>query len=96
MPKLRWRIAQGQTLRFEEFEDGVVMYDALVGGTHLLNITAAEALAVVAAVPDLDAEAIHARLCERLEVTADVLPIAAIVELLRRLEDLRLIAASEA
>jgi len=96
MPTSRWRIAEGQVLRFEEFDDGVVMFDALVGGTHLLNATAAESLALIAAEPDLSSEAIHARVCERLEVTADALPIASIVELLERLEDLRVIAASEA
>ena len=30
-----WRLPAGQRLLFEDFDDGIVMFDALVGATHL-------------------------------------------------------------
>jgi len=91
-----WRIAHGQRLLFQDFEDGVVMFDALVGSTHLLDASAAETLAVVEEVPGLDAPAIHARLLERLELSADALPLAAVEALLRRFEAMALLSAERA
>jgi PqqD family protein of HPr-rel-A system len=90
----RWRIPNGQRLLYEDFDDGIVMFDAQVGATHLLNASAAEALAIVQESPGLSAVAIHRRLLERLEIPDDVLPFAALEELLWRLEDLSLVAAS--
>ena len=90
----RWRIPNGQRLLYEDFDDGIVMFDAQVGATHLLNASAAEALAIVQESPGLSAVAIHRRLLERLEIADDVLPFAALEELLWRLEDLSLVAAS--
>lgn len=78
---------------FEDFDDGIVMFDALVGATHLLNATAAEALAVIERQPGLDTQTIHARLLERLGLGADVLAIADVDELLWRLEDMNLVGA---
>jgi PqqD family protein of HPr-rel-A system len=89
----RWRIAGRQHLVFEDFEDGTVMFDALVGATHLLNASAVEALAIVEATPGLAAATIHQRLLERLRVAEDVLPLLAVEELLWRLEDLNLVSA---
>lgn len=89
---IHWRIPTGQRLVFEDFDDGIVAFDALVGSTHLLNPTAAEALAIIEADPGLGALAIHARLLARLDVGAELLPLAAVDEMLWRLEDLNLIA----
>jgi PqqD family protein of HPr-rel-A system len=90
----RWRIPNGQRLLYEDFDDGIVMFDAQVGATHLLNASAAEALAIVQESPGLPAAAIHRRLLERLEIPDHALPLAALEELLWRLEDLNLVAAS--
>jgi PqqD family protein of HPr-rel-A system len=89
----RWRIPYGQRLLYEDFDDGIVMFDALVGSTHLLNASAAETLALVQETPDLAAADIHQRLLERLGIGDDALPLAALEELLWRLEDLSLVAA---
>ena len=89
---IHWRIPTGQRLVFEDFDDGIVAFDALVGSTHLLNVTAAEALATIEAEPGLGGQAIHARLLARLDVGAESLPLSAVDELLWRLEDLNLIA----
>ena len=90
----RWRIPAAQHFVIEDFDDGIVMFDALVGATHLLNVTAADTLDVVRESPGLATAAIHRRLLERLELGEDVLPLAALEELLWQLEDLSLIAAS--
>ena len=92
-PELRWRVPDGQRLVFDDFDDGIVMFDALVGATHLLNASAAETLAIVQESPGLATDAIHRRLLERLQVAEATLPFAALEELLWRLEDLNLIAA---
>jgi PqqD family protein of HPr-rel-A system len=89
----RWRIPAGQRFVIEEFDDGIVMFDALVGATHLLNVTAADTLAIVSESPGLQTAAIHRCLLERLDLTEEVLPLTALEELLWRLEDLNLIAA---
>lgn len=78
---------------FADFDDGILMFDALVGATHLLNPTAAEALLIVQDIPGLPAAEIHRRLLERLQVAESALPLAAVVELLWRLEDLNLLGA---
>jgi PqqD family protein of HPr-rel-A system len=88
-----WRLPTGQRLLFEDFDDGIVMFDAAVGATHLLNPTAAEALAIVQEHPGLSTAELHAQLLRRLEIAADVLPAAALAELMRRLEDLQLVSA---
>jgi PqqD family protein of HPr-rel-A system len=89
----RWRIPAGQRLVIEEFDDGILMFDSLVGATHLLNISATETLAIISEIPGLAAAAIHRSLVERLELGEEVLPLAALEELLWRLEDLNLIVA---
>ena len=94
VPDLRWRLPAGQRLVFEDFDDGIVLFDALVGGTHLVNATAAEALAVVEESPDLPAAEIHRRVLDRLELDAEALPLAALEELLRRLAALNLVRAT--
>jgi PqqD family protein of HPr-rel-A system len=88
-----WRIAPGQRLLFQDFEDGVVLFDALVGSTHLLDASAAEALAIIEETPGLDAGAIHAALLERLELQHEVLPLSAVEALLQRLEASALVCA---
>ena len=90
-PPARWRIPPCQRFVCEEFDDRVVMFDALVGSTHLLNVTAAEALAIVAESPGLDTPAVHRELLARLGLDADALPQPAVEELLWRLEDLNLV-----
>jgi PqqD family protein of HPr-rel-A system len=93
---LRWRLPAGQRLVFEDFDDGVLLFDTLVGGTHLVNATAAEALAIVAETPGLATAEVHARLLERLAITDAVLPREAIDELLARLDDLALVTSLRA
>ena len=90
----RWHIPARQHFVFEDFDDGIVMFDALVGTTHLLNASAAETLAITEESPGLTAAVIHRRLLERLELEEGALPLAAVEELLWRLEDLNLVAAS--
>src|SRR5206468_10826652 len=90
----RWRIPAGQQFFFEAFDDGIVMFDALVGATHLLNASAAETLAIIQESPGLATAAIHRRLLEQLDLAEEVLPLAALEELLWRLEDLNLLAAT--
>jgi PqqD family protein of HPr-rel-A system len=90
----RWSIASGQRFVFEDFDDGIVMFDAVVGATHLLNVTAAETLILLQESPRLSTAELHARLLEKLEVSEEMLPLAAVEELAWRLEDLGLIAAS--
>jgi PqqD family protein of HPr-rel-A system len=90
---LVWRIPDGQRLVFEEFDDGIVMFDAGVGATHLLNATAAEALAILEAEPRLDAEALRRRLLDGLPIADAALPLDAVQEMLLRLEDLGLVRA---
>jgi PqqD family protein of HPr-rel-A system len=90
---LRWRIAPGQRLIFEDMDDGVLLYDALVGRTHLLNATAAEMLSVLERTPGLSSDAIRTRVAEELELPADALPRPAIDELLDWLERLGIVVA---
>ena len=95
-PEPRWCIPAGQHFVIEDFDDGIVMFDVLVGATHLLNVSAAETLEVVREFPGLATAAIHRCLLERLDIGEEVLPLAAMEELLWRLEDLNLVAASAA
>jgi PqqD family protein of HPr-rel-A system len=95
-PEPRWRIPSKQHFVIEEFDDGIVMFDALVGATHLLNISAADTLTIVRESPGMATGAIHRCLLERLELSDEDLPLAALEELLWRLEDLNLVAASAA
>ena len=90
---LRWRLPAGQRLVFEDFDDGVLLFDALVGGTHLVNATAAETLAIVAENPGLATAEVHALLLERLQITDKQVPREAIDELLGRLDDLALVTS---
>ena len=89
-----WRIPEGQQLVFEEFEDGILLFDARVGSTHLLNATAAETLEVVLETPGLTAMDIRTRVLERLGLPDAALPPAAVEELLMRLADLCLVGAA--
>ena len=91
---LRWRIPPGQRLVFEDFDDGIVMFDALVGSTHLVSVTAAETLAIIEATPGLTAAAIYRELLDRVEATEAALPFESIRELLWQLENLNLVAAA--
>ena len=90
-----WRIPAGQRLLFEDFDDGIVMYDALVGSTHLLNASAAETLAIVQESPGLASIEIHRRLLDRLVIDVESLTLPALEALLWRLEDLNLVRAGE-
>jgi PqqD family protein of HPr-rel-A system len=89
-----WRIRGGQRFVIEEFDDGIVMFDALVGSTHLLNLSAADTLAIIGEFPGLPSSVIRRRLLERLDVGEEALPPGVLEELLWRLEDLNLIVAS--
>ena len=91
-----WRIPPGQRLLVEDFDDGIVMFDARVGSTHLLNATSAEALAIIENQPGLTGDEIRARLLERLALSSDQLPGAAVRDLLVWLEDLGIVGAYEA
>ena len=89
-----WRIAPGQQLSFEELDDGVVAYDELVGATHRLDASAAEALAVIEEMPGLEAAGIRGQLLTRLALAPDALPLAAVEALLVRFELLNLVRAA--
>ena len=89
---IAWRIAPGQRLLFQDFEDGVILYDALVGSTHLLDASAAETLAIIEEAPGLDASAIHAALLDRLQLSPEALPLAAVDALLQRFEAMALVS----
>lgn len=93
---LRWHVPADQRLVFADFDDGILLFDTRVGGTHLVNATAAEALEVIAASPGLTAAEIHRRVVERLALTEAALPLAALEELLQRLADLCLVAGRPA
>lgn len=88
---LRWRVPPGQRLVLEDLDDGVLLYDALVGGTHLLNATAAEMLTVIEETPGLTAAAIRAELVARLDLPGASLPLDAVEELLRWLAGLNIV-----
>ena len=89
--EVRWQLPHGQRLVFADFDDGVVMFDTGEGATHLLNATAAEALTILQEVPGLSTAELHARVLLRLGIGPDVLPIAALEELLHHSEDLNLV-----
>jgi PqqD family protein of HPr-rel-A system len=91
-----WSIAPGQRLLFQDFEDGVVLFDALVGSTHLLDASAAEALAIIEEAPGLDALAIHLELLKRLQLGTEALPLAAVEALLLRFEAMALVSVERA
>ncbi len=93
---LRWRIPAGQRLLFEDFDDGIVVFDVLVGSTHLLNASAAETLDIIESSPGIGTGAIHRALLARLRIAEDALPLAALEELLERLDNLSLVCASTA
>jgi PqqD family protein of HPr-rel-A system len=93
-PEPLWRIRSEQRFVIEEFDDGIVMFDALVGSTHLLNLSAADTLAIISEFPGLPSSEIRRRLLERLDIGEEALPVGALEELLWRLEDLNLIATS--
>jgi PqqD family protein of HPr-rel-A system len=91
-----WHLRAGQRLVLEEFDDGIVMFDTGAGATHLLNLTAAETLAIVQESPGLTTSALYERLLLRLEIGRDALPESALKELMRRLDDLQLVCARNA
>ena len=77
---------------FEELDDGVLLFDALVGGTHLVNLTAQEALAALLDAPGLTAAELHGRVLERLDLDSTALPLDAVESLLQRLAELDIVA----
>ena len=77
---------------FKDFVDGVVLFDALYGFTHLLDASAAETLAIIGDAPGLDASAIHARLLQRLELPEQALPLERVEAILQRFEALALLS----
>jgi PqqD family protein of HPr-rel-A system len=92
----RWRVPADQQLLFEDFDDGIVLFDSKVGGTHLINPTAAEALDVILDAPGLTAGEIHGRVLQRLALTEQALPLTALEELLGKLADLCLVVGEPA
>jgi PqqD family protein of HPr-rel-A system len=86
-------VPAGQSLVYEELDDGVMLFDVLVGGTHLINATAAELLLLIEQSPGLTTEQLHARLAARLEVTAEQLPLGAVDDILQWLARLNIVAA---
>ena len=89
----RWRVADGQHFVFADFDDGILMFDARVGSTHLINATAAEALSIVEGSLGVSADNVHRALLQRLELDPGALPFEAVVELLWQLENLGLVTA---
>jgi PqqD family protein of HPr-rel-A system len=89
---VRWRIAAGQRLVLEDLDDGVLLYDARVGGTHLLNATAAEMLSVIEDTPGLTTAAIRTELIARMELAQASLPLESLEALLQWLAQLNIVA----
>jgi PqqD family protein of HPr-rel-A system len=85
---VRWRVPNDQRFVFADFDDGILMFDARVGSTHLLNATAVEALLILEESPDLSADEVYRALVERLELNPGALPFEAVAELLWQLENL--------
>jgi PqqD family protein of HPr-rel-A system len=92
---VRWQVPEGQYFVFADFDDGIVMFDARIGSTHLINATAAEALSIIEQTPGLSWEDIYTALLGRLELDELALPRNAVIELLWQLENLGLVAASD-
>jgi PqqD family protein of HPr-rel-A system len=88
---LRWRILPGQKLRFEDFDDGIIMFDALVGATHLINASAAEALAIVESCPGISTTELRDRLLTSLDIADVALSLEDVDELMWRLEFLNIV-----
>lgn len=88
----RWCIPGGQHFAFADFDDGIVMFDARVGATHLLNVTAAEALSIVQEKPEIATAELYRILLERLDLDEGALPFDAVVDLMWQLENLGLVA----
>lgn len=42
-----WQLTPGQTLRYRQFDDGIVVYNDLSGDTHLLGEGAAHLLSIL-------------------------------------------------
>jgi PqqD family protein of HPr-rel-A system len=87
----RWRVPDGQHFAFADFDDGIVVFDARVGATHLVNATAAEALALVDQTPGIATDDIYRKLLECLNLDEGLLPRDAIVEMMWQLENLGLV-----
>ena len=92
--EIRWQLPAGQRLVFEDFDDGIVLFDARVGSTHLVNATAAETLAIVEETPGLSTAEIHRDVLARLELEPEALPLRALEDLLHHLAALDLIRAA--
>ena len=93
MSSLRWRVPDGQRFAFEDFDDGIVMFDARVGSTHLLSVTAAEMLSVIETSPGSTTPALYRTLLARLGADEQALSYPAVIELLWHLENLHLVTA---
>ncbi|HEY2816048.1 MAG TPA: HPr-rel-A system PqqD family peptide chaperone [Casimicrobiaceae bacterium] len=87
----RWCVPGGQHFAFADFDDGIVMFDARVGATHLLNATAAEVLSIVHESSGLGTAEIYRMLLVRLELGEQALPFDAVVDLMWQLENLGLV-----
>jgi len=70
-----------------------MLFDALVGGTHLVNATAGELLQLIEEAPGLTTGELHARLVARVEASPEALPLAAVDEILQWLARLNIVAA---
>jgi PqqD family protein of HPr-rel-A system len=79
-------------LLFQDFDDGVVLFDTLRGSTHLLDASAAETLAIIEEAPGLDTSAIHDLLLQRLDLSPAALPVATVESLLQRFEAMALLS----
>jgi len=88
----RWCVPPGQHFAFADFDDGIVVFDARVGSTHLVNATAAEALSIVDGTPGIATVGIHRTLLERLALEEDALAFETVVDLMWQLENLGLVA----
>jgi PqqD family protein of HPr-rel-A system len=65
-----WRITPGQTLRFRQFDDEIVLYNDLSGDTHLLGGSAMHLLSVLQHGPAAR-QALHDSLAVALECGRD-------------------------
>lgn len=85
-----WRVAQDQKILWRFWEGDYVIYSALSGGTHMLDITSGKVLTRIMDRPSTIYD-IRLEIADYLEVANDTELTNAVDNILKRLEDIGLI-----
>ncbi len=85
-----WRVAQDQKILWRFWEGDYVIYSALSGGTHMLDITSGKVLTRIMDRPSTIYD-IRLEIADYLEVANDTELAKAVSNILKRLEDIGLI-----